>query len=55
MMNDLIKQSGYSDSEKDKMFNAIANFPCIEQKAKWAIKWINDKRSSFASRLIAFA
>jgi ribonucleoside-diphosphate reductase subunit M2 len=37
------------------MFNAIANFPCIEKKAKWALKWIQDKRSSFASRLIAFA
>ena len=43
------------NDEKDKLFNAIANFPCIEKKAKWALKWINDKRSSFASRLIAFA
>ena len=43
------------NEEKDKMFNAIANFPCIEKKAKWALKWIQDKRSSFASRLIAFA
>jgi len=25
MMNDLIKQSGYSDSEKDKMFNFVVN------------------------------
>jgi len=31
------------------------NFPCIRKKADWAIKWINDKRSSFATRLIAFA
>lgn len=43
------------NEEKDKLFNAISNFPCIEKKAKWALKWINDKRSSFASRLIAFA
>jgi ribonucleotide reductase beta subunit family protein with ferritin-like domain len=42
-------------SEKDKLFKAIDNFPCIKKKADWAIKWINDKRSSFATRLIAFA
>ena len=41
--------------EKSKLFEAIHNFPCIEKKAKWAQKWINDKRSSFATRLIAFA
>jgi ribonucleoside-diphosphate reductase subunit M2 len=43
------------DSEKEKLFKAIDNFPCIKKKADWAIKWINDKRSSFAARLIAFA
>ena len=37
-------------SEKDKLFKAIDNFPCIKKKADWAIKWINDKRSSFATR-----
>lgn len=41
--------------EKATLFNAIDNFPCIKKKADWAIKWINDKRSSFATRLIAFA
>ena len=29
--------------EKDKLFNALDNFPCIKKKADWAIKWINDK------------
>jgi|TARA_B110000259_G_scaffold179579_1_gene219262 ribonucleotide reductase beta subunit family protein with ferritin-like domain len=43
------------ETEKDSLFNAIENFPCIRKKADWAIKWINDKRSSFATRLIAFA
>ena len=42
-------------SEKDKLFSALENFPCIRKKADWAIKWINDKRSSFATRLVAFA
>ena len=41
--------------EKDRLFNAIENFPCIKKKADWETKWINDKRSTFATRLIAFA
>ena len=41
--------------EKDKLFNAIQNYPCIKRKADWAMKWIGDKRSSFHTRLIAFA
>jgi ribonucleotide reductase beta subunit family protein with ferritin-like domain len=43
------------DEEKNTLFKAIDNFPCIKKKANWAIKWIQDKRSSFATRLIAFA
>ena len=41
--------------EKNKLFKAIDNFECIKKKSDWAIKWIQDKRSSFATRLIAFA
>ena len=41
--------------EKQGLFNAIDKFPCIKKKADWATKWINDKQSSFATRLIAFA
>ena len=44
-----------NETEKNKYFNAIDNFPCIKAKAKWAIKWIEDEKSSFATRLIAFA
>ena len=44
-----------NDAEKKKLFQALDNFPCIKKKADWAIKWINDNRSSFATRLIAFA
>jgi ribonucleoside-diphosphate reductase beta chain len=39
--------------EKDKLFNAIDNFPAIKKKADWALKWIES--DSFAERLIAFA
>ena len=42
-------------SEKNRLFNAIENFPCIKKKSDWAQKWINDNRSSFATRLVAFA
>ena len=41
--------------EKDRLFNAIEIFPCIKKKSDWAQKWIHDNRSSFATRLIAFA
>jgi ribonucleoside-diphosphate reductase subunit M2 len=43
------------ESEKARLFNAIENYPCIAKKANWAKKWIGDNRSSFASRLVAFA
>jgi ribonucleoside-diphosphate reductase subunit M2 len=42
-------------AEKMRLFEATRNFPCIARKAEWAKKWINDNRSSFASRLVAFA
>jgi len=41
--------------EKTKLFNAIEHFPCIKKKSDWAQKWIHDNRSSFATRLVAFA
>ena len=40
--------------KKDKLFHAIEEFPCIQKKAQWALRWIEDK-SSFSTRLIAFA
>jgi ribonucleoside-diphosphate reductase subunit M2 len=42
-------------TEKHRLFNAIQNFPCIKKKADWALKWIGDKRSTFQTRLVAFA
>lgn len=41
--------------EKLFLFDAINTIPCVELKAKWAIKWINDDSSSFAIRVVAFA
>ena len=40
---------------KQKLFNAIENYPCIKRKADWAQRWINDIEASFATRLVAFA
>ena len=42
-------------TEKHKLLHAIENFPCIKKKSDWAQKWIHDNRSSFATRLVAFA
>lgn len=44
-----------NSEEKHRLFNALEYFPCIQKKGDWAQKWINDNRSSFATRLIAFA
>lgn len=39
---------------KDKLFNAMTEFPCIKKKADWCKKHINSDKS-FATRLVAFA
>lgn len=44
-----------NEQEKDKLLNAINEIPCVKKKADWALKWLNDKNSSFAIRLVAFA
>ena len=40
--------------EKNHLFQAIHEIPCIQEKAAWAMKWI-ESTSSFAYRLLAFA
>lgn len=41
--------------QKDLLFNAVNNYPAIQEKANWAIKWIQDFQAPFAQRLVAFA
>lgn len=41
------------NKEKDFLFNAIENLPCVAKKADWAMKWIEN--GNFAQRLVAFA
>lgn len=43
------------NDDKTHLLNAIQTIPCVGKKADWALKWIGDKKSSFATRLIAFA
>ena len=43
------------NQEKHKLLNAITEIPCVKKKADWALKWLNDKESTFAIRLVAFA
>lgn len=42
------------DKEKYRLLNAIETVPCVQKKAEWALRWINNT-DSFAERLIAFA
>lgn len=39
--------------EKDYLFNALDNVPCVRKKAEWAMRWISN--GTFQERLIAFA
>ena len=55
MYSQLIETYIGNSNEKNKLFNAIENFECIKSKANWALKWIGDKESNFATRLVAFA
>ena len=50
MSDNIIK----NHEEKNKLLNAITEYPCISKKALWAKKWI-DSKATFAIRLIAFA
>ncbi len=39
--------------EKDYLFNALENMPCVTKKGEWALRWIEN--GTFAERLVAFA
>ena len=55
MYSQLIDTYVHDSEEKTKLFEATVNYPCIKKKADWGKKWISDHRSSFSTRLIAFA
>lgn len=35
--------------------DTLLSVPCIRKKADWALKWIQDRESTYAQRLVAFA
>jgi hypothetical protein len=52
----LLIETYVSDPEqRTHLFDAIETVPCIKKKAAWALRWISDKSSTFAERLVAFA
>jgi len=55
MYSMLIETYIFDREEKSNLFNALSKYECIKKKGEWAKKWIGDNRSSFATRLIAFA
>ncbi|KAF7967575.1 hypothetical protein HWV62_33731 [Athelia sp. TMB] len=42
-------------AQREYLFDAVETIPCVKRKADWAMRWINDKQSTFAERLVAFA
>lgn len=55
MYSTLIETYIKDSQQKYRLFNSLTEFPCIKKKGDWAIRWIQDKRSNFATRLVAFA
>lgn len=51
----LIDQYVKDKDEQIKLFRAIDTIPCIAEKAKWALNWMDDTTKSYATRLVAFA
>lgn len=43
------------DAKKSELFNAVKEFPAIQEKADWALQWISNEKAPFAQRLIGFA
>merc|ERR1711979_89921 len=50
----LIEQYIRDPARQDKVFNAISTMPAVQEKAQWAVQWMNQD-NSFAERLVAFA
>ena len=40
-------------TERNRMLNAIDTIPCVQKKAEWALRWIDN--GNFIERLLAFA
>mgnify|MGYP003866273711 FL=1 len=54
MYSQLIDTYIKEPKEKDFLFHALQNLPCVAKKGEWAMRWI-ENAPTFAHRLIAFA
>jgi len=50
----LIEQYVKDPAEKEMIFDAIHTLPAVQEKAQWAVQWMNQS-CCFAERLVAFA
>merc|ERR1712194_172802 len=50
----LIEQYIRDPEEKERVFDAINTMPAVQEKASWAVQWMNGE-NSFAERIVAFA
>merc|ERR1712086_999783 len=50
----LIEQYIRDPVEKERLFDAINTMPAVQEKASWAVQWMNGE-NSFAERIVAFA
>lgn len=50
----LIETYIQDEEERDKLFHAIENYPCIRKKAEWTQQWMT-RDIPFAVRLLAFS
>lgn len=41
--------------ELKQLLNGLETIPAVKKKAKWAMRWMDSEKASFAERLIAFA
>lgn len=52
---DLLQAYIVDEKEKDFLFNSVHTIPSISKKADWVIRWLDDKNTTYAERLLAFA
>lgn len=54
MYSQLLETFIKDSQEKDRLFNAIETIPCISNKAKWCLDWIQRYQSNFLFLLLGF-
>ncbi|QNV47795.1 small ribonucleotide reductase 2 [Alphabaculovirus altersperidaniae] len=55
MYNILIHCLIADEEKRAVLFNGFEDMPCVRKKAEWAMRYIEDEKTTLAERLIAFA